>query len=386
MNEALLSAGASLQPEMVRWFEELHQMPEVAMEEEKTSAYVAARLREFGYQVEEGIGRLGMVATLQHGDGKKILGIRGEFDALPIEEVNDLPYKSRIPGKSHLCGHDAHTTMVLGAAKYLAEHRDFNGTLRFIMQPGEETMQGSTAMIQDGLFARFPVDVIFAMHNLPKLEKGKFFFHPGPTMASVDNWDIHIVGKASHGANPEMGLDPIVCGASMVLAFQTIVSRNVAPLNASVITVGAFNAGNSNNSVAGQAELKLTIRNMDDADRKLVLDRVRTVVRTQAESFGCQAHIKEGQPGTVLVNNAQWLEWAHGVAAATFGDDQAILPGPRYMNSEDFAFMLQRVPGCYIMLGAGDVPMVHNPGFIFDPALLQRGCALWIAIAHAYLK
>lgn len=386
MNEAVLKAGAAMQPEMERWFEDLHRMPEVAMEEQQTSKYVAARLREFGYEVVEGIGKWGMVGTIRHGDGKKILGIRGEFDALPIEEVNDLPYRSKIPGKAHLCGHDAHTTMVLGAAKYLAEHRDFNGTLRIILQPGEETMQGGTAMVQDGLFKHFPVDVIFAMHNLPKLEKGKFFFHPGATMSAVDNWNILIEGKASHGANPELGVDPIVCGASMVLAFQTIVSRNVAPLHASVITVGAFNAGNSNNSVAAQAELKLTIRNMDDADRKLVLDRVRTVVRTQAECFGCRASITEGQPGTVLVNNEQWLEWAHRVTVDTFGVDQAVLPGPRYMNSEDFAFMLQQVPGCYIMLGAGDVPMVHNPGFIFDPALLQRGCALWIAIAHEYLK
>ena len=325
------------------------------------------------------------MASLTVGDGKKSIGLRADFDALPIQEENNLSYKSTKNGVAHLCGHDAHTTMLLGAAKYLAENRNFNGTVRLIFQPAEETMQGAKAMIEDGLWERFPVDTIYAMHNMPGFELGKFYFREGETMAAVDNWEIVLTGQGTHGSTPEQGVDPIVCGASLVMALQTIVSRNVSPWNNCVVNVGSFQSGQAGNAVPQRAILRVSIRNMDKDIRKLVLKRIRTIVKTQSESFNCEYEIIEGIAGSVLVNTLENTQWSAKVATNIFGEENVVYGMQQFMGSEDFAFMLEDKPGSYCMIGNGESQMLHHPGYIFNQDLLPIGAGYWVGLVQEYL-
>lgn len=372
--------------QMVEWFEHLHRNPELSMQEEKTAQYIADLVKQWGYEVETGVGKYGVVASLTVGDSDKAIGLRADFDALPIQEDNDLPYKSRVEGVGHLCGHDGHTTMLLAAGQYLARTKNFNGTVRLIFQPAEETMEGGPAMIKDGLFERFPVDAVFGMHNMPGLELGKFYFGDGPVMAAVDNWEIELTGKGGHGAMPELSIDPVVAGSSLVMALQTIVSRNVAPAHSAVVTVGAFQAGTAGNVVAHSAVLRLSIRTTTEEDRKMVLDKVRALTRTHAEGFGCTYEIREGVPGAVLVNDTEETMKAYELAKAAFGEDKVAYPGPTFLASEDFAFMLQERPGTYCCLGNGDTPMVHHPRYVFNKDLLPIGAAYWVVLTEGYLR
>ena len=374
MNEILQAMQAN-RAQMEQWFEHLHRNPELSMQEEKTAQFIAGLLRQWGDEVETGIGKYGIVASLTAGDGRKAVGLRADFDAVPIQEDNDLPYKSAADGVAHLCGHDGHTTMLLAAGEYLARTRNFNGTVRLIFQPGEETMEGAPAMIKDGLFERFPVDAVFGMHNMPGLELGKLYFTEGFTMAAVDNWEIELTGKGSHGSMPELGIDPIVAGSALVMALQTIVSRNVSPRNPAVVTVGAFQSGQAGNVVAHSAVLRLSIRTTTDEDRELVLNRVRELTKGVAEAYGCTYEIREGVPGAVLVNDPEETRKAYEIARAAFGAENVVFPGPTYLGSEDFAFMLQQRPGTYCFLGNGDTPMVHHPRYVFNKGLLPVGAA-----------
>ena len=312
--------------------------------------------------------------------------MRADFDALPIQEVNDLDYKSEVDGVAHLCGHDGHTAMLLAAGKYLAERKNFDGTVRLIFQPGEETMEGGPAMIRDGLFERFPVDAVFGMHNMPGLELGKLYFAHGDVMAAVDNWEIELTGKGGHGSMPELSIDPVVAGSSLVMALQTIVSRNVSPHNSAVVTVGAFLAGNAGNVIAQSAVLRLSIRTKTPADREKVLNTVRELTRAQAEGFGCTYEIREGVPGAVLVNDEEETLRAAEIARAAFGEEEVVYPGPTFLGSEDFAFMLQKKKGTYCFIGNGDTPMVHHPQFTFDQSILPKGAAYWVALTEGYLR
>lgn len=373
--------------QMTEWFEHMHRHPELSMQETSTANYIAETLRGFGaYEVVTGVGQNGIVASLKVGDGEAVIGLRADFDALPIQEQNDLPYKSDTEGVGHLCGHDGHSAMLLGAAKHLAETKNFNGTVRLIFQPGEETMQGGPAMISDGLFERFPVDAIFGMHNIPGLEQGKFYFRPGEMMASVDNWEVEIIGRGGHGGVPEQTIDPIVAASSIVMAIQSIVSRNVAPAHRAVVTIGAFLAGNAGNVVAGSAILRFSVRTTTSEDREMVLGHIRRIVSHQAQSFGCTSEIREGVPGAVLVNDPDETEKAADIARAAFGEDQVILPGPPFLASEDFAFMLQKKKGTYCFLGGGPGKMVHHPEYAFNRDLLPVGAAYWVALAEGYLR
>jgi hippurate hydrolase len=276
--------------------------------------------------------------------------------------------------------------MLLAAGKYLAQTRNFNGTIRLIFQPGEETMQGGPAMIKDGLFDRFPVDAVFGMHNIPGLELGRLYFAAGEVMAAVDNWEIELTGKGSHGSTPELAIDPIVAGSSLVMALQTIVSRNIAPAHSAVVTIGAFLSGSAGNVVAQSAILRLSIRTKTPEDRKLVLDNIRSLTRHQAEGYGCTYDIRESVPGAVLVNDLTETEKAYEIAKAAFGETDATYPGPTFLASEDFAFMLQQRPGTYCFIGNGDTPMVHHPEFIFDKSNLTKGAAYWVALTEGYLR
>lgn len=386
MQDNVLKEITKTHDEMKAWMGQMHSNPELALEEVSTSKFIAEKLKSWGYEVAEGIGKTGIVASMQHGEGNKAIGLRADFDALPIQEINDLPYKSKSDGKAHLCGHDGHSTMLLGAAKYLSENKNFNGTVRLIFQPAEETMQGAPAMIADGLFEKFPVDAIYGMHNMPGLEFGTFHFREGEMMAAVDNWEIELTGKGSHGSMPELSIDPLVCGASLVMALQTIVSRNISPWHNTVVNVGSFQSGIAGNAVPQTAILRLSIRNMNPEDRKLVLDKVRSITKTQAESFNCTSEIREGIPGTVLVNTAENTQWASTVAKKTFGADKVVDNTHPYMGSEDFAFMLEKKNGTYCMLGNGDTFMVHHPKYIFNQDILPLGARYWVALVEEYLQ
>ncbi len=367
-------------------FHYLHQRPGLAFEENQAASYIAGLLREWGYEVTEGIGKTGVVGRLKVGDGKTSIGLRADTDALPVPEAVDLPYKSQIEGKSHTCGHDAHTSMLLGAAEYLARTRNFNGTLNVIFQPAEETMAGAPAMIADGLFERFSVDVMFGMHNMPGLPVGKLHFTSGPIMAAVDNWEIVLTGVGSHGSMPEKSIDPLVAGAALVMSLQTIVSRNVAPMDAAVVSVGAFLAGDAGNVIPQSATLRLSTRTRKPETREMVLGKIKSITKATAEAYNVSYEIKEGQPGAILINDEAHTQTCIEIARQRFGAEQVVTPGPTFMGSEDFAFYAQQVPAVYCFIGNGNTPMVHHPMYRFDPSNLPVGAAYWVAVAQSYLK
>jgi len=384
--KTMLKALQDDRDQMTEWFEHMHRNPELSMQEENTAKYISDIVGQWGYEVETGIGKHGIVASMTVGDSGKAIGLRADFDALPIQEVNDLDYKSGVEGVAHLCGHDGHTTMLLAAGKYLAETKNFDGTVRLIFQPGEETMEGGPAMINDGLFDRFPVDAVFGMHNMPGLELGKLYFADGDVMAAVDNWEIELTGKGGHGSMPELAIDPVVAGSSLVMALQTIVSRNVSPHNSAVVTVGAFQSGSAGNVIAQSAILRLSIRTKTPADREMVLNKVRELTRTQAEGYGCTYDIREGVPGAVLTNDKEETLKAAEIARIAFGEENVVYPGPTFLGSEDFAFMLREKKGTYCFIGNGDTPMVHHPQFVFDQGNLPKGAAYWVALTEGYLR
>lgn len=376
----------SVAENMNRHFEHFHQNPELAFEEQQTAAYIAQCLREWGYEVTEGLGKTGVVGKLTVGDGKVAIGLRADTDALPIQEEANLPYKSKIAGKAHLCGHDGHSSMLLGAAQYLAEHKPFNGTLYVIFQPAEEIMGGAPAMIADGLFDKFPMSAIFGLHNMPSLESGKLYFTEGPVMAAVDNWEIELTGVGSHGSMPEQAIDPLVAGAALVMSLQTIVSRNVAAKDAAVVTVGAFQAGEAGNVIPQSAILRLSTRTARPETRKRVLSRIKEITAATAQAYEVKYEIREGQPGAVLVNDIEQTQRATTIAQALLGDENVINPGPTLMGSEDFAFYAQKIPAVYAFIGNGNTPMVHHPEYVFNRDNLSIGAAYWVALAQAYLR
>lgn len=381
----LLTQLTSQQADIAKHFETLHRHPELAFDESQTAKYIAEQLRSWGYEVTEGLGKTGLVAQLKVGDSKASIGLRADMDALPVQEASDLPYKSEVQGKSHMCGHDAHSSMLLGAAKYLAATKNFNGTLNLIFQPAEEIMGGAPAMIKDGLFDKFPMDKIFGLHNMPGLELGKLYFTQGATMAAVDNWEIELTGKGSHGSMPEKAIDPVVAGAALVMSLQTIVSRNVAPMDSAVVSVGAFLAGDAGNVIPQTAILRLSTRTSLPETREMVLGKIRSITKATAEAYNVGFDIREGQPGAVLVNNPELTLETAQVARTLLGDDQVIEPGPTFMGSEDFAFYAQQVPAVYGFIGNGDTPMVHHPEYVFNQSNLSRGAAYWVAVAEHFL-
>ncbi len=374
------------QNQMKEWRRHIHQYPETAFEEVKTAEYVASLLTSWGYDVVTGIGRTGIVASLTHGSGESVIGLRADMDALPVTETADIDYQSRHPGKMHACGHDGHTAMLLGAARFLSQTQRFNGTVRLIFQPAEEAISGAPAMIEDGLLEKFPMDAVFGLHNMPGLPQGTFHFREGPMMAAVDSWEVTLTGKGSHGSMPEKSIDPVVAGASIVMALQTVVARNVPPLESAVVTVGAFQAGDAGNVIPQTAVLRLSIRSLTQDTRELVLDRVKTIIQTQAACFGVDVKINPGSPGEVLENDPSQTRFAAQVASDLFGPDKVFTNGTTYMGSEDFAFFSAQVPGCYCMIGNGDTPMVHHPAYRFDDRNLSVGAAYWVALVESFLK
>jgi hippurate hydrolase len=370
---------------------QIHQNPELGFEEHLTSELVAERLAAWGYEVERGLGKTGVVGRLRRGDGTRSIGLRADMDALPIEENTGLAYRSCRPGVMHACGHDGHTAMLLGAARYLAQEGQFSGTLNLIFQPAEEGLGGASRMIDDGLFEKYPCDSIYAMHNAPGLAQGRLAFREGPTLASSDYATVTLTGVGGHGAMPHKAVDPIVAAASIVLALQTVASRNADPMEAAIVTVGAIHAGVANNVIAQTATLEISIRAIDRETRKMIEKRLNAIITAQAESFGVQAHIDYRKGYAVLVNTPAETEFARRIGVELVGAERVVANAPASTGSEDFAFMLEKRPGCYLFIGngAGDEQgacMVHNPGYDFNDGNLPIGAAYWALLAETYLQ
>lgn len=376
---------------MVAWRRDMHRHPELGFKEHRTSALVASLLTEWGYTVTGGIGGTGLVGQMICGHGARRLGIRADMDALPIDETTHVPHASIHPGVMHACGHDGHTAMLLGAARFLAETRAFSGTLNVIFQPAEEGLNGQSGalrMLEDGLFERFPCDAVFALHNMPGYAEGQFVLREGPTLASSDQVTVVVRGIGGHGAHPHRSADPVVAAASIVMALQTIVARNVPPLETAVVTVGAIHGGRAANIVPDEVTLEIGVRALNSTVRDLLEQRIQALVMAQAQSYGVQATVDYRRGIPVLVNDHRATAFAVETARALVGEAAVTAPGPQRSGSEDFAFMLERVPGAYLYLGAGDGPevcMVHNSAYDFNDRLLTRGAAYWACLAERFL-
>ncbi|WP_285962405.1 amidohydrolase [Pseudomonas tohonis] len=371
--------------ELRRLRQDIHAHPELGFEETRTAGLVARALEGWGYEVHRGVGRTGVVGVLRRGDGRRRLGLRADMDALPIIEATGVAHASRHPGCMHACGHDGHTAMLLGAARYLAEAGRFDGTLNLIFQPAEEGQGGAEAMLADGLLERFPCDALFAMHNMPGLEAGRMAFRAGPVMASQDLLEVTLEGVGGHGSMPHLCVDPLVAAADIVMALQTVVARNIDAQRAAVVTVGALQAGEAANVVPQSALLRLSLRALDPEVRELQLQRVTAIIRGHAASHGCRVAIEHRPAYPVTVNHAAETAFARDVAAGLLGEG-AVQEAQTLMGSEDFGWMLQRCPGSYLMIGNGEGPMVHNPGYDFNDDILLRGAAYWAALAEAWLQ
>jgi len=383
-----LDALRPLHTEMQDTRHAIHANPELGFEEFATSDLVAERLARWGYHVHRGLGRTGVVGTLTVGDGAKRLGLRADMDALPIAETSGRPWASRVLGKMHACGHDGHTAMPLGAARHLAATRQFKGTLRVVFQPAEEGLGGARHMIEEGFFEQFPCDAMFALHNMPGHPAGQLGFIDGPAMASSDSATITVRGKGGHGAVPQLAVDPVVAASAIVLALQTIVSRNVPPLDMAIITVGAFHAGTTFNVIPETAELKLTIRALRPAVRDQLQQRITEVAQAQAAVYGATVAIDYQRRYPVLVNHAAETAFARQVALDWVGEAGLIPDLQPLTGSEDFAFFLEKCPGSYLLLGNGVGEggcMVHNPGYDFNDAILGTGASYWVRLAEAFL-
>lgn len=354
---------------------DLHAHPEIGFEEVRTSAIVAEHLEKFGIEVHRGLGKTGVVGVLQGRPGKRRIGLRADMDALPITEETNLPYRSTTPGTMHACGHDGHTTMLVGAARYLAETRDFDGTAVFVFQPAEEGLGGARAMIADGLFERFPVDEIYALHNAPQGPHGVFQTRTGPMMAAADFFDIRITGRGAHAAMPQQGIDPIVIATGLAQAMQSIVSRNSDPLKAAVVSITQIHAGAAYNVIPEGAHLAGTVRTFDATLRKLIGQRIRELAQGFAAAYGATIEVDLRDVFSVLDNSAEQARAAAEIATELFGADRVDADTVPRMGSEDFADMVAAVPGAYAWLGATPGPGLHNASFDFDDSLIPLGAA-----------
>ncbi len=382
-------AIAAIADQMTAWRRDIHAHPELGFEEERTSAVVAQKLKEFGCEVTTGIGKTGVVGTIRVGNNPRAIGLRADMDALPMEETNDFEHRSRHAGRMHACGHDGHTTMLLGAAHYLAKTRNFDGTVHFIFQPAEEGRGGAEAMVKDGLFEKFPCEAIFGMHNRPNMAVGKFALRMGPQMAGGGLFDIHITGKGAHGARPETGVDPIIVGTQIISALQTVISRSIAPLDSGVISVTQMHAGDAYNVIPEKAVLRGTIRAFRRETMALIKERIETISSGIARSLGATATADVRVVFPPLVNNPDEARFVADVAATIVGEENVNRDGPFVMASEDFSYMLDKVPGAFILIGnGGDVESgceVHNPGYDFNDEALPLGATLWARVIETKL-
>ena len=385
---AIIERIVEFQDELTSVRRDIHAHPELGFEEQRTSDLVAQKLGEFGYEVFRGVGRTGVVGRLCVGNSPRSIGLRADMDALPIDEATNLPYRSRHEGRMHACGHDGHTAMLLGAARYLAETRNFEGTVNLIFQPAEEGLGGGEAMVKDGLFDRFPCNAIFGMHNRPGLAIGKFQIRTGPMMAGGAYFDIAVNGRGAHGARPESGIDPVIVASHITTALQTIISRNVRPLDTAVLSVTQIHAGDAYNVIPERAFIRGTARAFDPRTLELIETNMARIASGVAGGFGATAELDFRTLFPPLVNDAAEAEFIADTAAGIVGDDNVNRNGNLVMASEDFSFMLGRRPGAYIQIGNGDALggcEVHNPGYDFNDAALPFGATLFARLAERKL-
>lgn len=376
-----------LQGEMAEWRHDIHAHPETAFEEQRTSALVAKKLESFGLRVHKGLGRTGVVGTLAAGPGKRAIGLRADMDALHIHEKNAFGHRSQHEGKMHACGHDGHTTMLLGAAKYLAETENFDGTVHFIFQPAEENEGGGREMVEQGLFDKFPCESVYGMHNWPGMPVGQFGLRPGPMMASFDIFDIELTGRGSHAALPHTGIDPVVAASALVQALQTITSRNVDPIESAVVTVTQVHAGDTWNVIPDEAILRGTTRAFMPEVQDLVERRMREICAGIAATYGAQVKIRYERRYPPTVNAARETEICASVLERMVGPENVVRIPP-VMGSEDFAFMLQAKAGCYVFVGNGPGEggcMLHNSHYDFNDEVLPIGASYWANLVEHIL-
>ena len=389
MNMKIIKELEDLQGEMQEWRRDIHAHPEIAFEEHRTAQIVADKLESFGIEVETGIAGTGVVGTLRKGMGNRSIGLRADLDALLINETNDFEYKSKNPGQMHACGHDGHTTMLLGAAKYLSEQGNFDGTVNFIFQPAEENEGGGRVMIEDGLFDKYPVESVYGMHNIPGMPVGSFAIKPGPIMAAFDIFNLKVIGRGGHAAMPQTTVDPIIVGTKIIDAFQAIISRSIDPQEPSVLSVTQFHGGDAYNVIPNQVEIKGCTRCFSPNVQKKLEDEMRQISESICKAYGadCEFHYEHRYPATI--NSEEEANLAGQVAQEIAGEEKVNLSPKPGMGSEDFAYMLQEKPGSYIWIGNGDGEgscMIHNPGYDFNDEILPIGATYWVKMAEEILK
>ncbi|MCV0426140.1 MAG: amidohydrolase [Roseibium sp.] len=379
---------ADLADEITVWRRDIHENPEILYETVRTAGKVAELLESFGVdEIATGIGKTGVVGVIKGKNGGKgrTIGLRADMDALPIEEATRKSYASKVPGKMHACGHDGHTAMLLGAAKYLAETRNFDGTVVVIFQPAEEGGAGAKAMIDDGLLTRWPIDEVYGMHNYPGMPVGEFAIRKGPIMAATDEFRITITGKGGHAAKPHQTIDPVVIGSKMVSVLQTIASRNANPLDSVVVSVTVFEAGNAFNVIPQEATLRGTVRTLSPEMRDLAENRMKNIVKSIAEAFDASAelHFRRGYP--VTANHDEQTDFAAEIAEGIAGQGKVDRNIEPMMGGEDFSYMLEERPGAFIFAGNGDSAGLHHPEYDFNDELIPVGCSYWVKLVETAL-
>ena len=394
MNKALLAPSpidriSKFHADLTAFRRDLHAHPELGFEEVRTAGVIEQALKRLGIDTHSGIGRTGLVGVIEgnsKGSGRTI-GLRADMDALPMKEDNQFEHRSTIPGRMHGCGHDGHSTMLLGAARYLAETRNFDGTVHLIFQPGEEGFAGAKAMIEDRLFERFDCQTVYAMHNWPSLPPGTIGINNGPMMAAADRFEVHITGRGGHGAHPYMTIDPVVVAAHIITAAQTIVSRNVSPLDSAVVSVCAVETGDlaAMNVIPGEARLTGTVRTFRAATQDMVEKRLGEVVQSIAAAFGASATLSYRRLYPATINSEREANFAADVAEQLVGPERVVRNMEPSMGAEDFSFMLQARPGAYFRLGQGGAEsgcFLHNTRYDFNDAVIPLGSAMFAAIAE----
>jgi len=383
----ILNRAAELQDEVAEWRRHIHARPELLFAVENTAAFVAEKLKEFGVdEIVTGIGRTGVVGLIKgKGDGSRTVGLRADMDALPLTEITGKPWASKTPGKMHACGHDGHTAMLLGAAKYLAETRNFNGNVAVIFQPAEEGGGGGNLMVKDGMMERFGIEEVYGMHNLPGLPVGQFATRKGPIMAATDEFTVTIKGRGGHAAQPHRTIDPIAIGSQIVTNLQLIASRSVNPLRSVVVSVTKFNAGFAHNVIPNDATFAGTIRTLDDEVRDQAEARLREVVTGICAAHGAEADINFHRNYPVTFNHADETEHAVAIATDIAGEANVDPEFDPMMGGEDFSYMLNARPGAFIFIGNGDTAGLHNPAYDFNDEAIAHGISYWVRLAEQRL-
>ena len=385
MPDDIIARARRYQNELTEFRRDIHANPELGLQEHRTAERVASKLTEWGFEVHRGVGKTGVVGVLRNGDGPAI-GLRADMDALAMDEQTNLPYSSRNPGRMHACGHDGHTTMLLGAAKYLSETKNFQGTVNFIFQPGEEGAGGALAMLEDRLFDRFPCDTIFGMHNRPGMPVGQFAITPGLAMAGAATFDIAITGKGGHSARPEVAIDPVLVACHLGTALQSIVSRNVPPQDVAVLSITRIQGGDAYNVIPQVATMAGTVRAFKTETMNLVEANMKRLASSIAAGFGAEATVEFRVIFVPLMNDIDHAQALADAAADLVGATKVDRNKPPANASEDFSYMLEKVPGAYINLGNGeDSAPVHNPAYNFNDAAIPYGVALFASIVERKL-